>query len=129
MLLFAGLLVGAGAGATVNQYIYQNNGFIVIGKLDIYIDNEPNPTSLDWGTMLPSSTYYVSLIVVNKGNTKVTVTLTTVSLPEGWIHTWALNNTVWQINESKSADLYLIIPADAVGGNYAWTTILTATEV
>ncbi len=126
-IILAGLLTGVAAAPLIEYFIPTNGNINAVGDFDYTIDGAPNPTTLDWGAMDPGATYLVELSITNTGNTDLTIIIT-ANLPQGWTHSWAYNNTVFQHGASKIADYELTPAADALAGMYTWTTNITATE-
>jgi hypothetical protein len=95
------------------NYYYPQNGIIASASLDMYIDGtlKPNGTAIDWGTCQKGTVQTKSNVtVVNTGNQKVTVTITTTGLPQGWILEWQANNTLLMPDYKVEGWLNLTIP-------------------
>jgi len=122
LALIAFIALATVAAATIIiQYWYPNTGTIVDHpELTMRIEGTVwlNNTAIDWGACEPGSTYLMELNVTNTGNMSLTVQIIPYGLPSTWQLTWAYNNTLFAIGESKMANLELTIPSDAT----SWPT-------
>lgn len=129
VLFLAILGITAGIATLIDQAIISNHATVeVVGNIDVYVDGELNPNSLDWGPLKPDTSYYVNLTVVSKANGDVTVYILVSGLSSGWTQEWAVNNASLEPNEVAQGDLTLYVPADASAGTYNWILTVCAEE-
>lgn len=130
ILLFATVsLLAAGAAIALQPLIIPNNATVeIVGNIDVYVEGELNPSSLNWGTFTPDTYDYMNLTVVNKANGPVTVYILVSGLSSGWTQTWTANDTLLQPLGIAQGDLTLTVPADASAGSYNWDLYVCADE-
>lgn len=115
MALITFLTVAVIADTIVN-YQYPQDGQIQGASLAMYVNDvlKPNGTAMDWG-VCPKGTVqsFGNVTVVNTGNQNLTVSITTVGLPSGWILEWQANNTFLEPYYAVEGWLNLTIPQSA----------------
>jgi hypothetical protein len=126
VLLVIALAVGIGAAAIVQQSQFPNEATVESG-LTFYLNGMEwqNGTTIDWGKVHKSSSYFVEFNVTNTGTDNYTLSLITYP-PVGWSQTWIENGTLLNAGSSLTGNLILTVASTASDGNYNWDMTVDA---
>lgn len=122
------LLVMAGVGAAAVAVQFNNQGILLLGNFEVYVNNARlvNGTTLEWGANHPGNLTR-ALSVLNIDNRTVTLTLYVANLPSGWSEAWSANATSVESMHWLNGTLTLSIPAGVKGSFTFGNMVLAAT--
>jgi len=122
--------VGAGIALIYKEYTMHQTATAVENTVSLkwYLDGTEftNDSTLDWGTLNVTETYFYNLTVVNEGTVNTNVYLLIQNLPVGWTETWTANNTVLAPNSWVAGDLDLYCGS---AGTFNWNTKIVGEQV
>jgi len=126
VLLVIALAVGIGAAAIVQQSQFPNEAVVESGLI-FYLNGIEwqNDTTIDWGKVHKSSSYFVEFNVTNTSTDNYTLSLITYP-PVGWSQTWIENGTLLNAGSSLKGNLILTVASTASDGNYNWDMTVDA---
>ena len=114
----------------VTEYVMHETATSVENTVSLkwYLDGVEftNDSTLDWGTLNVTETYFYNLTVVNEGTVNTKVSVLTIGLPVGWSRTWTANNTVLAPDSWVAGDLDLYVGSK---GTFNWDTKIVGEQV
>lgn len=135
-IMMIGLFLAiAVSGTLVSSKTVQNSGIVASSSLGIYSDNACTQglTSINWGTISPSSSITRTVYVKNAGNTPLTLSLANANWNPASANgpitvTWDQENSVLNVDQVVAATLTLSLSSNTNGiTTFSFNVVISGT--